>query len=397
MLQEDKEGQERYRVTRTYSRTVVACLTVTRDPGMEHHEWPPLVPVIQHQPQHGHHDQGAATMGNQSGALHHLGRQTYLLGPDARFKFELVFNLVLTFSFSATGVLTNSINIAVFARQGLSETANINFLALSLSDLVIVAWFLAKALCENPLLVHASPLFLTLRDFFLLTLPVYHAAQGFGAWVTALITVERTVCIVYPLRVKTIFTPARVSAALALVLLFELASLAPPYSSMQLVWVVSAGSNLTKLRHADQHGQHGALSYLVFYTAPSLAAFTVVTLGTAILVVKLRQSVRRRQEMTHKSGQEVAQKEVKVAQSVVLVCVMFVVCYSPCVYVIVKGALDPDFHFGDPYYEHFVFSYLSVTFFLQSVSSSMNMFVYIKLSSRYKQTFRQVFCAAKPA
>ena len=180
---------------------------------------------------------------------------------------------------------------------------------------------------------------------------------------------------------------------LMVVLVFELGSLVPPYSTMKLVWVVSPYSNVSKLHHADDHSHHGVLSYLLFYTIPSLVSFTIVVVGTAILVVKLRQNMRWRESATQKSGKEVSQKEAKVAQSVVLVCILFVICYSPCVYIIIKGTMDPHFTFGDPYYEHFIFSYLSVTFFLQSISSSMNMFIYINLSSKYKETFMQVFCA----
>ena len=159
-----------------------------------HHE------PLGHQDPHGHHGHHEAIMGNHSDG-HHLVHHTYVFGPDERHKFELVFNLVLTFSFSVAGLVTNTANMVVFVKNGFSETTNINFFALSVSDLLIVIWFVIKNLCENPLLVHSSPLFVTLRDFFLITIPIYHAVQGYGAWVTALITVERTICIVYPLKV----------------------------------------------------------------------------------------------------------------------------------------------------------------------------------------------------
>ncbi|GFR93556.1 peptide receptor GPCR [Elysia marginata] len=366
---------------------------------MEHHEESAVSHHGHHEVHHGHHDGHHAEsliMANDSDSHHHhAAHHTYVFGPDARHKFELVFNLVLTFSFSVTGVLTNIANMIVFAKNGFSETTNINFFALSVSDLLIVVWFLIKNLCENPLLVHSSPLFVTLRDFFIITIPIYHAVQGYGAWVTAFITVERTVCIVYPLKVRSIFTPTRVTIVLMVVLMFELGSLVPPYATMELVWVVSPMTNVSKLRHADHHAHHGVLSYLVFYTVPSLISFTIVTVGTGVLVVKLRQTMRWRESAAQTSGKDVSQKEAKVAQSVVLVCVMFVICYSPCVYIIIKGTIDPHFHFGDPYYQNFIFSYLSVTFFLQSISSSMNMFVYINLSSKYKETFMQVFCSGK--
>ncbi|GFN84333.1 peptide receptor gpcr [Plakobranchus ocellatus] len=322
---------------------------------------------------------------------------SYLFGADTRHIFELVFNIVLTFSFSALGLITNIGNLVVFCKNGFSETTNITFFALSVSDLLISIWFIFKNICENPFLVEDNQWFVTLRDFFFITVPLYHAIQGFGAWVTAVITVERSLCIAYPLKVKTLFTPRRVISILLVIMMFEISSLITPYSSMTLVWVKMPPTNVSKLMYStsDHHAHAGVTSYLAFYTIPSLMSFTIVVIGTGILVVKLKQSMRWRESAVQKGAKQMSQKEAKVAQSVILVCIMFVVCYSPCVYIIIKGTIDHHFHFWDPYYKHFIFAYLSITFFLQSISSSLNMFIYIKLSTKYKETFMRVFCSNK--
>ena len=100
------------------------------------------------------------------------------------------------------GVVTNVINIVVFSKMGFSETINIMFVVLSISDLILSVVFVVSACTDVSALKSINVLFLDLFDLTLVINPFTWACYGLGSCVTALIAVERSVCIALPLKVR---------------------------------------------------------------------------------------------------------------------------------------------------------------------------------------------------
>ncbi|GFR74330.1 chemosensory receptor B [Elysia marginata] len=103
---------------------------------------------------------------------------------------------------SAFGVVSNLINIVVYTKMGFSETSNINFLALSLADLVTVLYMLITALGHIPAVVKLD---IPVAPFSVqnIMVPILYPAMAISSWVTALISTERCMCIAYPLKVRS--------------------------------------------------------------------------------------------------------------------------------------------------------------------------------------------------
>ena len=108
-----------------------------------------------------------------------------------------------TLPFSLLGVSTNIANIIVYYQIGLSESSNVNFFTLSVFDFFVSLTSFISRLLYSPFL----------RDLSTGPLTTYMAHCLSHAWVvvtcgsvmmTALISTERCVCVVFPLKVRSL-------------------------------------------------------------------------------------------------------------------------------------------------------------------------------------------------
>ena len=95
--------------------------------------------------------------------------------------------------YATAGVLVfavpaNIINILVFWKDGFKLTPNISFFVLAITDLLI-------SIFDVPYLLRVYTTFVTHA------VPVSEALNTIGAWITAVITMERLCCIAFPLKV----------------------------------------------------------------------------------------------------------------------------------------------------------------------------------------------------
>ena len=110
----------------------------------------------------------------------------YLLGFIAIF---------LTPAVTIFGMFGNTANLIVYYKMGLQDTTTINFFVLAISDFTVSASALCIHISRGSIL-GASPPSTFVASFFIFV------ACGFGAMITALLSIERCLCIVLPLKVS---------------------------------------------------------------------------------------------------------------------------------------------------------------------------------------------------
>ena len=120
-----------------------------------------------------------------------VGYKTYIL-------FPLINGFGLTNTIAVFGVFSNSLNIIVYLKLGLRETTNISFLALGISDwLFCVCSFLSVTCHLSEISPYGAAMTNLDTEISVVTLP----CLGLGAWVIVLLSAERCLCIVMPLKV----------------------------------------------------------------------------------------------------------------------------------------------------------------------------------------------------
>ena len=127
-----------------------------------------------------------------------VSRHTYTI-------FFIVIVLALRSPLALVGCITNVINIVVYLKMGLGETTTINILALSTFDLIACITMFLTAISLNPFTAAADlrlPSGAPLAELGFCSAIVLYPSLGCGAWITALLSVERCLCIVLPLKVS---------------------------------------------------------------------------------------------------------------------------------------------------------------------------------------------------
>ena len=101
------------------------------------------------------------------------------------------------------GFLSNIIVLWIFFSDGFASTSNINFFSLGVADLCVCIFFLVRELFQligryfrgqkafQEISIIYSTYFFSNNE----------ALKSFSAWITALITLERLICIIFPLKV----------------------------------------------------------------------------------------------------------------------------------------------------------------------------------------------------
>lgn len=74
------------------------------------------------------------------------------LSDEARTIFEVLNYVFISGILSLLGITANVINIIIFHKQGFSNTSNIAFLGLAISDLCCLVAVVFASICMNPLL-----------------------------------------------------------------------------------------------------------------------------------------------------------------------------------------------------------------------------------------------------
>ena len=126
---------------------------------------------------------------------------------------------------------------------------------------------------------------------------------------------------------------------------------------------------------------------------PVLLCFISVLFSSVFMVTRLRQSLTWRTSTSSQPGKTSGVRERKVLVAVLWICVMFLICYAPTVLSFVAAIAYPRFSISDPYYGSLSRSVFAFNYLLQTVSSSSNIFIYYKVSTRYREVFKESFCS----
>ena len=130
-----------------------------------------------------------------------------LVSPHILELFRLVFDLIVVNALSLFGCCSNIVNIVVYLNMGLADTTTINILALSVVDLLACVTTLIHVITVSPFTAGWTlPSGAPVRELGFAAFIVYYLSVTCSAWVTALLSVERCLCIVLPLKVGSVNT-----------------------------------------------------------------------------------------------------------------------------------------------------------------------------------------------
>ena len=120
-----------------------------------------------------------------------------------QFLTFLMYISPLTIAICTVGIFSNIINIVVFYKMGLTSSANTSLFSLAIADACNVSAVLVMSF-EN--MFDDSQLPMKMSDITLLTSHAYYFFSAMCSWITTIISMERTCCIIFPMKVSCIST-----------------------------------------------------------------------------------------------------------------------------------------------------------------------------------------------
>ncbi|CAG5127801.1 unnamed protein product [Candidula unifasciata] len=341
---------------------------------------------------------------NISSILEDLTMPKPVINDELYFYLMFILQGTVCQAITIFGIFTNIINVIIFVKQGFSDTINVSLLALSISDLSSLLLIMWTNLCFSPA-IRDSNIPMVTTEVHLITGTWPHIVfTRITGWITAFISLERCVCVIQPLKVKTMFTRKRHVIAMVAIFTLTMGLSSFGYIPGGLGWKFYPDRNKTLIGIAYHLGEDGrkytdAVSYAISGIFMPISCFLSVVILTTILVVKLNQKMAWRQsnssaviQSKQKSTSDgvVNSKERKIAKMVVLMSVIFIASFLPAVIVFFTGIIVPTFNY-DKLDRNLVFVMMSLTNTAEVINSSVNIFIYIRMSSKYRETFLKLF------
>ncbi|XP_005098158.1 growth hormone secretagogue receptor type 1 [Aplysia californica] len=297
----------------------------------------------------------------------------------------ICFFVIILGTISFFGIVANVINLIVFIRQGFKDTVNISLFSLAISDIGALIPLLWMSIGLNPYFF-ADPPFDPQEVLYLTSGWPHICFARISGWITAFITLERCLCIAMPLKVKTMITVKRTAIALVSIYVAMIGALLPVFYALRLEPIFSPLKNETKFRTVYIPNGFAIESAVFLINAFSqFVSFIVVIICTIILVQALiSKSKWRKSTSSFGDHDSFSNRDKKVVKLVLFIAIIFIVCFLPSAINFLASSLEPEFNTYGKYGDLFVLMW-SFSANLSATNSAVNIFVYYKMSSKYKQ------------
>ncbi|KAI8794711.1 tachykinin peptides receptor 86C [Biomphalaria glabrata] len=291
------------------------------------------------------------------------------------------------------GLAANIINMIVFIRQGLNSSINISLFSMAVADFFTILFVLWANVCFNPYIDYSEiPFYFP---------EVFYATGGWPSGLsyrmtlhlTVYITAERCLCILFPLKIKSMITPKRAVLTVGILGIFNAAALVPEYSSVYLSWRFNEQNNKTMLGVAFRSNisQTFGITYLLHVILVVMGLFSVIAL-TSVLVMHLRRQTKWRMKNTGNIKQRASysSRDRKSELLVVLVAISVVISYIPLTCVSLVSVFLPEFSIGGTLSDILIEAW-GLIYIFGMTNASSNIIIYYKMNSKFRSTLRKLW------
>ena len=305
---------------------------------------------------------------------------------------SLSFSLIIT---GVWGIVANSLVMATYLRIGFSESINISYFALSVSDTGVLVTAVWGALLNLLELFRAD---IPFRAMQISSPTMYWPAEGFEkttSCITAYIALERCLSVLFPLHVKRFVTKRKTSAVIATlfaVVCFPASLGGIVISFYKWVWdPVRNKSILTSGLHPDPRLRIVyRVMHMYFSNVVHFIALIVIWITSIFLAIAMKQNIKSRLENFGQNSKNATQdRNERVIKTVLLIATAYLVFSTPRVVVNIASTTYQGFQLEGPYRRTYLVLII-VGVQLSLFNSSINLFIYMKMSSRFREIVRKL-------
>ncbi|GFN84613.1 chemosensory receptor a [Plakobranchus ocellatus] len=295
------------------------------------------------------------------------------------------------------GLFANIINIVVFLKSGVKDNVTTSLLSLSVSDVTFLV-LSTPSVCSFLKVFYAPDWHWPFYEFFLHDLlfwPAY-TFYDFSSYISVWLGVTRCACVAMPLKFKSVFTKARTVKTILVLFILAVGLRIPVMSVYTLMWIPDPRTNVSSVFLMPVNSE-SRMRFNDIMNRISLPWITFIIMITCVCVIKVKlyqaSLVRTAHTQTSSSeskqppdGQEAqgrSSKDLRVIQSVVLICSIFIASQFPFLVYSTVRLINPEFDvFGRLQNIFFILGGISQT--CAYLNASVNIFVYCKYNSKYR-------------
>ena len=307
------------------------------------------------------------------------------------------------------GITGNILTVLIYVKLGFAETINISYVALAVSDLCCILSSMVAGFCFSPAMQAL------LRHFrFQVDLAKFTNFTGYWpqfafsrttAFLTAWISLERCLCVLFPTRVRLIITRKVTKIVITAIFVIGCCPMVLAYVGMETGWSFNPSTNTTILLifysfEGDDNIFQGT-AIILYGAVYSLLSWIMVTTCTIFLIIKLREGARWRKANApvFSEGNRGFQnnqrndnwRENRITRTVVMIACVFIVCSFPIsINSLVSLAIREKYSlYGSLRSLHMVMGAISLL--LGQINSSSNIVFYTITGAKFRSTLKQLF------
>ncbi|KAI8781543.1 galanin receptor 2a-like [Biomphalaria glabrata] len=303
--------------------------------------------------------------------------------------FSLVNNAIVCTLIGLLGLVANVINMMVFVRQGFNSSMNISFFSMAVSDIVRILSVEWANICFNPYIEKLEASIMFDYVFYITGGWTVGCACRITLHITLYVTVERCLCIVFPLTIRKFITITRTKIVIILIYFTNALTLVPEYMSVYLTWLYDVKRNATILGVGFRNNglQTKGITFMLHVLLIVIGLFCIVVM-TTVLVLQLRRQRKWRLKNSSNSlaKNSLTLRDRRSAVLVIVVATSVAICYIPIASLSLATVFVPDFYVGGKYVNFFRDSW-ALAFLSGIINSSSTILIYYRMSSKYQETF----------
>ncbi|GFO29588.1 chemosensory receptor b [Plakobranchus ocellatus] len=314
--------------------------------------------------------------------------------------------LVALFSYAnvivgTLGIVNNLFVIITYGKIGFSDTINISYIALAISDLGAVSTRLWGALC---FVFAVTDTDLPFNPGELAILSSFWPAQGFEkitAFITAFIALERCLCVQFPLHVKRMVTKKRTVFILVFAYVFGLGPQNLSYFVFNIQSIFNPEQNKTIIRLVKLPGVARSITLRVLFayygTFLHFTAMFTVWICTIFLAITLRKiATIRDKSLGQVSTKHDRKKKQHVIKTVFLLATTYLAFSTPTAGTLLVPHFEPEFETTKALARIATVSHL-LSGLMSQFNSSTNLYIYVYMGSKFRETFLALFKKTVPS
>lgn len=320
---------------------------------------------------------------------------------------------------SLFGIVSNIINIVVYLKLGVKDSATVQFLSLSASDCVFSVLVLMSSVSIFFSQIKPDLTMVDSISFMHLVSATREKAYAVSMCIIFIMSLERCFCVAYPFTIKLIFTRARSALIISCLSIIFVVVLIPEYLTKGLTWTYNNKLNTTRLmywstrdhRAAIEVGKHAILSGLL-----PLGSGVTVTICTLYMISVMQTSnkfrlrtvagirheassmekyipkgIKSSEPNTHRS-----KADARVTRTVIAVDIVFILCNIPKCIVVSHSVVVlyiPDFSLlVEGRYQNLVSLLFTITFVFEALNAASTFIIYFLFSTKFKTTLQHTPC-----